>query len=87
MADEIDNLRAALDWSLVNDPHTGLRLVGATREVWFRRSQSDGLNWAVRLLDRCLDPDRFRARALVAAGVLAMAHQNHPAAGRWLDPA
>jgi non-specific serine/threonine protein kinase len=84
VAGEIDNLRAVLDWSVQHDAHTGLRLIGATREVWFRHAQSDGLNWAVRLLHRCPEPDPVRARALLAAGVLTMAHQNHPAARRWL---
>jgi predicted ATPase/DNA-binding CsgD family transcriptional regulator len=84
VADEIDNMRAVLDWSVQHDAHTGLRFIGATREVWFRHAQSDGLNWAVRLLDLCPEPDRVRARALLAAGVLTMAHQNHPTARRWL---
>jgi hypothetical protein len=38
----------------------------------------------VRLLDLCPEPDPARARALLAAGVLTMAHQNHPDARRWL---
>ena len=84
VADEIDNMRAVLDWSVQHDAHTGLRLIGATREVWFRHAQSDGLNWAVRLLDLCPEPDPARGRALLAAGVLTMAHQNHAAARRWL---
>jgi non-specific serine/threonine protein kinase len=84
VADEIDNMRAVLNWSVQYDPHTGLRLIGAAREVWFRRSQSDGLNWAVRLLDLCPEPDQAHARALLAAGVLTMAHQNHPTAQQWL---
>ena len=84
VADEIDNMRAVLNWSVQHDPHTGLRLIGASREVWFRRSQSDGLNWAVRLLDLCPEPDAARARALLAAGVLTMAHQNHPTARQRL---
>jgi predicted ATPase/DNA-binding CsgD family transcriptional regulator len=84
IADEIDNMRAVLDWSVQHDAHTGLRLIGATREVWFRHAQSAGLNWAVRLLDLCPEPDPVRARALLAAGVLTMAHQNHPTARRWL---
>jgi non-specific serine/threonine protein kinase len=66
-----DDLRGALEWCDMSDPEAGLRLVGATRSVWFRRDYSEGRRWAERFLARCSAPNRARALALVAAGDLA----------------
>ena len=35
---EHDNLRAALTWSLANEPETALRLAGALGQFWSKRS-------------------------------------------------
>ncbi|GAC1374332.1 MAG: LuxR family transcriptional regulator [Acidimicrobiales bacterium] len=87
LCDSIDDLRAALGWSLEHDTHAGLRLIGASREVWFRRAQTEGLAWAVRLLERCPEKQPARIPALITAGVLSVAHQSHPAAAGWLEEA
>jgi predicted ATPase/class 3 adenylate cyclase len=43
---EQDNLRAALEWALDNDPLAALRLVAALRVFWGRRTSiSEGLIW------------------------------------------
>jgi predicted ATPase/DNA-binding SARP family transcriptional activator len=64
---EIDNLRAALRWALIETPVTALRLAGGVGEYWDIRSDAEGLQW----LDAALAaagkqaPARDRARALL----------------------
>lgn len=84
LCEEIDNLRAALSWANDHDPASGLELIGAGREVFFRRSQSEGLTWARNLLALHPASDRPKALGLLAAGHLAVAHQDHAGALRWL---
>ncbi len=80
LSEDLDNLRAALDWALDNDPAAGLRLVGASGQVWFSRAQTEGMAWANRLLERHPESDRARALGLLCAGRLAGAHQEHASA-------
>ncbi len=88
LSEELDNLRAALSWAADHDPTAGLRLVGASREAWFSRSQTEGLAWANRLLEHHPEADRDRALGLLCAGRLAVAHQDHGAGRpRLLDAA
>lgn len=87
LSDELDNLRTALAWSVDHDSHAGLRLVGATRPVWFLRSQTEGMAWTTRLLELHPAADRARALGLVAAGQLAVAHQDHAVGRRRLADA
>ncbi len=77
LAVEIANLRAALAWSVDRDPALGLRLLGATRGVWFLRGQTEGGAWAARLLALHPAPDRARSLGLLVAGHMAVAHQRH----------
>ncbi len=87
LSEELANLRAAVAWAYEHDPEAGLRLMGAAREAWFARSQTDGRNWADRLLERHRVPDRARALGLLCSGRLAAAHQDHAAAGPLLTEA
>jgi len=73
---ELDNLRAALGWSLTQTEHSeaGLRLAGALPAFWHQRGHvSEGRAW----LDRALKSSAashagaVRAKALHAAGYLA----------------
>lgn len=82
---DYDDLRAALDWSRRADPAAGLRLAGAMREVWYRRGQHEGRAWLVELLRRGHEPGPDRARALLAAGYLAIGSQAHEEASRLLE--
>jgi predicted ATPase/DNA-binding CsgD family transcriptional regulator len=84
LADELDDVRHALAWSTEHDPCAGLRLIGAGRAAFFVRSQTEGLAWAVALLERCPDGDGARTRGALAAGHLALAHQHHAVARGWL---
>ncbi len=87
LSEELDNLRAALAWAYEHDPQAGLRMMGAAREAWFSRSQTDGRQWAGRLLERHQKPDLARALGLLCAGRLAVAHQDHSAARPLLTTA
>jgi predicted ATPase/DNA-binding SARP family transcriptional activator len=64
---EVDNLRAALDWSLRHgNPTQGLRLAGLLTKFWDIRNRStEGLDWIEAALEAAGDdaPVRDRARA------------------------
>src|SRR5688500_11129841 len=66
---EQNNLRAALEWSLLRDgrAETGLRLVGALRRYWDNKGYfSEGRQWCTQLLTRTepSEPGKERAKAL-----------------------
>jgi predicted ATPase/DNA-binding SARP family transcriptional activator/DNA-binding CsgD family transcriptional regulator len=71
---EHDNLRAALSWSLEDEPETALRLVTALARFWEVRSYfSEGSAWleaALRRSDRA-DADALRAKVFGEAGTFA----------------
>jgi hypothetical protein len=62
----LNDLRRALEWCAATDAEAGLRLIVATRPVWFRRDSAEGRQWADRFLARCPDATRARACALLA---------------------
>src|SRR5829696_7639284 len=80
---EHDNMRAALTWSLENEPETALRLAGALARFWEMRSDiSEGSRWleaALRQSDRAEVADTEvaatdvarRAKLLSEAGTFA----------------
>jgi predicted ATPase/DNA-binding SARP family transcriptional activator len=83
LEDELDNLRAALDWSLLHkeNPLAGLRLAAALAEFWGRRGYlSEGRARLDALLEKMNvntdSQDRpsasIRSRSLCAAGDLAL---------------
>src|SRR5262249_32474113 len=66
---ELDNLRAALDWSLSSDPVLGLRLAAALESLWPVVGPREGMRWYQALLERAREaPLDLRARALRAYG-------------------
>ena len=69
--DDYENVRAALEWTVSSDPCAGIRMLGGTRDLFFRLGQADGLRLANELLERCPARDRYRAVGLIAAGQLA----------------
>ncbi len=88
---ELDNLRAALGWTLdesvtSEDAECGLLLVGALWYFWFQRGLTgEGRRWLVRALNRAPAAGTGRAQALLGAGTLAWRQGNCPAARRYLD--
>jgi predicted ATPase/DNA-binding SARP family transcriptional activator len=71
---EIDNLRAAFDWSLGNEPAIALRLVGLLNAFWvIRASPPEGVEWVKTALAAAGDaaPIRDRARAHVTCSTHA----------------
>ena len=63
---EMDNIRAALRWSLGHAPVDALRLAGALGDYWFIRGDPDGLDWldeALRVAGEDTPPvDRARVQ-------------------------
>jgi predicted ATPase/DNA-binding CsgD family transcriptional regulator len=76
---EHDNMRAALQWSLVNDASRAVRIAAALARFWLVRGYlSEGRKWldSVLALDPSAMPPGPRARAICGAGSLAH-FQNH----------
>jgi tetratricopeptide (TPR) repeat protein len=87
---EHDNFRAALEWSTQHgDGETGLRLAAALRWFWLVRGYaSEGRAWLRRAFAaQDTATPIARARALVAAGSLAMFQHDHAAATASLEAA
>ncbi len=70
---ELDNFRAALDWSVLSgETKTGLDLIIELGEFWWRQGYpSEGLTWLNKLLPQYHQHDITQARALFLAGRLA----------------
>ena len=89
LEEEHDNLRSALDWSLVEaGSGGGLRLCGALQKFWWTRGHfSEGRDWCVRVLGKTGSEERTRerAKALNAAGALAYLQGDYPAARGLFD--
>jgi predicted ATPase len=69
---EHDNIRQALEVALAGiDREAALRITGALGIAWYTMGQPDGRRWVAQALDAATGmPDRLRARALFAAGML-----------------
>jgi predicted ATPase len=80
------NLRAALEWAIVNDPATGLAMAGALIRFWDHHSHlREGQRWLEAVLARSGDlPPAPRAKALWGAGALAIGTGDYDRAERWL---
>jgi tetratricopeptide (TPR) repeat protein len=71
---ELDNLRAALDWSLTehNNAEDALRLAGALRFLWYISYQTEGVKWLTAALERNEQPSAaLRAKALNGLALIA----------------
>jgi predicted ATPase len=81
---EHDNFRAALAWSLENEPETALRLAGALARFWEMRSYfSEGSRWLEAALgqsdrvDAAATDSATRAKLLSEAGTFAWHQGNY----------
>jgi predicted ATPase/DNA-binding CsgD family transcriptional regulator len=70
VATEHDNIRAALQWALVEDPEMALDLAGTMWRFWVLRGYvKEGLGWLERSISAASDsPSTARARAMLGAG-------------------
>ncbi|CAA9574607.1 MAG: hypothetical protein AVDCRST_MAG59-3944 [uncultured Thermomicrobiales bacterium] len=88
---DLDNLRAVLAWSLHENPEAALRLAGGLWQFWERRDlRVEARTWLERALARggtSGRPTAARARALTAAGAIAVFQDDHAAATAWLEDA
>lgn len=84
LADEHDNLRAALGWELAHQPERALQLAVVLSRFWERRTHlSEGRRWLEAALQATsVQPDVWRARALGSAGMLAFMQGDHEKAQR-----
>lgn len=84
---ELDNLRAAIAWSLEHGhPEMALRLVAQLWWFWYKRGHlGEGRRWLERALVRGASPKAARAEALNGAGVLARNQADYGRARVWLE--
>ncbi|HEY5693654.1 MAG TPA: BTAD domain-containing putative transcriptional regulator [Gaiellaceae bacterium] len=70
---ELDNIRAALAWSLEEEPELTLRMASSLRLFWEVRGHfNEGGRWLEDALPRTLDASpELRLRALAASGAIA----------------
>jgi predicted ATPase/class 3 adenylate cyclase len=83
-ADDLDNIRAALAWSLEsrNDVSGGRRLAALSRRFWGRVAPSEGRYWldlAAPSSDEHLVPELSASLALARAQLLVALRQHQPA--------
>ncbi len=74
LEDELGNLRAVLNWSVMNSGvDHGLRLGRALRFFWaYRGHWVEGTNWAESILKVCPIPSAARGKALLTASFLTL---------------
>jgi predicted ATPase/DNA-binding XRE family transcriptional regulator len=69
LSDEFDNLRRALEWALISDPKSGLRLIVFSRFFWEARGDLREVEgWLALFLEHYKQPDSLRAKGLVIYG-------------------
>jgi predicted ATPase/DNA-binding winged helix-turn-helix (wHTH) protein len=85
LAEEHDNLRAALEWALAHDGELAVRLGAALWRFWWMQGHlADGRRW----LERALAVERttpLRGRALLGLGVITHYLGDYPRAQAALD--
>jgi DNA-binding CsgD family transcriptional regulator len=70
-APDYGNVRAAVEWAVSSEPCSAMRLLVATRDLFFLFGQADGRRLAEEVLQRCPERSRQRAEATIAAGQFA----------------
>jgi non-specific serine/threonine protein kinase len=77
---ELDNLRAALDWSVTenNDAAGGLRLASTLRFLWYISYQTEGEKWLTAALGKHKSASAaLRAKALNGMALIASSQGNY----------
>lgn len=86
-AADYGNVRAAVEWGVASQPCVAMRLLVETKDLFFMLGQADGRRLADLVLQRCPEPNRYRAEATVAAGHFAFLQGDVPAAVRLMTEA
>jgi transcriptional regulator with XRE-family HTH domain len=82
----LEEIRARLKALLRVDAQGAQRFAGALREFWLKRGHmAEGLRWLNQALLLDVSPTEHRARALLAAGMIAAFQNDYPRAHRHLD--
>ena len=90
---ELDNLRAAMTWyqtaprrGEANHAEASMRLAGALAEFMMGKYlHSEARGWLLTALQRSNEPTPARAKALWAAGLMALMQNNYQTAGAELE--
>jgi len=88
---DLDNLRAALTWTLRDDAQppdaeSGLMIVGSLWYFWFQRGLTgEARRWLAQALAKAPSRGRDRAQALLGAGTLAWRQGDCETARHYLD--
>ena len=69
--EDLDNLRACLEWTLQHSPRRTLQLAVALERYWIANNRGDGRYWLDRALDASSGRDDLRASGLFVASLLA----------------
>ncbi len=86
VADDYDNIRAALDWVRAREPERGLKAAASLENFWFHGRQNEGRFWLARFLEAT--PGRSgsdRADALYVASWLAWMQADFDSAQRTAE--
>jgi non-specific serine/threonine protein kinase len=86
---EIENLRAAISWTIKHEPADALRITGELDEYWMRYGHvTEARNWIERaLVAENGPPSHYRTRAKFVAGRLALEQEDLPHAEDFLNQA
>jgi len=87
---DYDNLRAAMEFAIVHDAHSALRIAWALRQFWsWRGLAPEGLAWLNRLLpiSETWGPIAARARVLTLGAFLTRLQWNIPVALHYVNQA
>jgi len=86
VAEEMDNLRSALDWAIANDRQLAMEMCASLAGYWdFRGDLYEGRRWLGRALEGDATPTANRAAALAAAGSLAFRQADYTSARRLFE--
>jgi non-specific serine/threonine protein kinase len=87
LADDYENLRAALEWAAAADPCGARPLLTAVKDLLLLLGVADGHRLAQLVLERCPARDRERVQVQIVFGSLAMLAADTEAARRALTEA
>ena len=72
LADDYENVRAALEWAVLSDPCTGMEFYAGAWDLFFVFGQADGRRLGELLLEACPARDRTRVLVQISVGALRM---------------